>query len=371
MLRDFASLSHQGIQTLHPYVPGKSIEELARELGISNIIKMASNENPLGCSPLVKEALVKLHSTQIATYPSPLIHPLRRKLSEELEIEEEKVILANGTDALFTLLLILFGMSSNKHILTHDKAFISYAIQAQTLGIPIKFSPLLANWEVDTQALIEACDENTALIFLANPNNPTGVGLSEEAMRALLCQVPETTIVVIDEAYHEFCKLNENSLSLLETFPNLVITRTFSKAYGLAGLRLGYAMAHPAIIELLARVQLPFTVSQAALAAGCAALDDKAFLAETLALNKAGLAQLRQGLGQINVLSLPSFCNFITFDCQQAALPVYQKLLQQGIIVRPLGAYALPNHLRVTVGKPEQNERFLNALASIISANHV
>jgi histidinol-phosphate aminotransferase len=366
---DYQQLPHVGIRTLQPYVPGKSIEELTKEQGITDIIKMASNENPLGCSPLVREALANLSATQIATYPTPALHPLKTKLSKKLDIDEHMLTFGNGSDLLFTLLLTVFGLHNNKHMLTHDKAFMTYAIQAQTFGIDVKSSPLLANWEVDISALIAASDENTALIFLANPNNPTGVLIPEAEIKRLLASVLPSTIVVIDEAYYEYAYPNDDSrsLTLLNEFPNLVITRTFSKAYGLAGLRLGYAIANKEISELLQRAQLPFVVNQAVLSAAYAALDDKAFLAETLNLNQLGLQQTRRGLESLKLNSLPSRCNFITFDCGTSSLSVYQKLLQRGIIVRPLNAYGLPNHLRVSIGKPEHNERFLNELSLILS----
>ncbi|MDP1602618.1 MAG: histidinol-phosphate transaminase [Legionella sp.] len=366
---NYQQLPHIGIRTLHPYVPGKSIEELAKEQGITDIIKMASNENPLGCSPLVREALAKMSAVQIATYPTPALHPLKYKLSQKLGIDEQMLTFGNGSDLLFTLLLIVFGLHNNKHMLTHDKAFMTYAIQAQTLGIEVKSSPLLDNWAVDITALIAASNQDTSLIFIANPNNPTGILIPQEEIRRLLASVLPSTIVVIDEAYYEYAYPNDDSqsLKLLNEFPNLVITRTFSKAYGLAGLRLGYAIANKEISELLQRAQLPFVVNQAAMAAAFAALDDNEFLSETLTLNQLGLQQIRKGLEALKLNLLPSECNFITFDCGTDSMIIYQKLLQRGIIVRPLTAYGLPHHLRVSIGKLAHNERFLNELSKILS----
>jgi len=284
---DYRLLPHPGIKTLHPYIPGKSIEELASEQGITDIIKLASNENPLGCSPLVREALANLTGIQIATYPAPSFHPIKEKLSHKLAFPDNRITLSNGSDFLFNLLLTTFGLHSNKHMLTHDKAFITYNIQAQTLGIPVISTPLLPNWQVDINAMIKASNDNTALVFLANPNNPTGVLIPIEGIKQLLNSVSASTIVVIDEAYYEFAYPTNDgkTMALLEKYPNLVITRTFSKAYGLAGLRLGYALASEVISELLQRVQLPFTLNQAALTAGYAALDDDEFLAETVEMN--------------------------------------------------------------------------------------
>lgn len=371
MACDYYTLTHAGIKTLSPYVPGKSIEELAKEQGISDIIKLASNENPLGCSHNVQEMLANLSGIQIATYPSPIIHPLNHKLADKLAIEANRLILSNGSDLLFCMLLMIFGTHNNKHILTHDKAFISYAIQAQTQGIAVKSTPLLANWQVDIDAMVNACNEDTALIFLANPNNPTGVLIPSKDIQRLLAAVAPSTIVVIDEAYYEyaFASDDQGALAFANQYPNLVITRTFSKAWGLAGLRLGYAIANPDIIELIQRVQLPFAVNQAALAAGFTALDDTDFLAQTLTLNAEGLSRMRQGLDNLEYSYLPSSANFITFDCKKNSLPIYQDLLKQGIIVRPLTPYGLHNHLRVSIGTLEHVDRFLETLA-IITSKH-
>lgn len=359
----YQHLPHAGIRELQPYVPGKSIEELAREQGITDIIKLASNENPWGCSPSVLHALASLSGTLLATYPAPLIHPLHKKLAEKLQIDEEMLTFSNGSDLLFTLLLTVFALHSGRHVLTHEYAFISFAIQTQTLGLPLKIVPA-CNWQVDIDALIRTCDHNTAIIFIANPNNPTGTLLPLEEIDRLLCNIPKSTIVILDEAYYEYAfSIGDNrSLILQQQHPNLVITRTFSKAYGLAGLRLGYAIAHPQISQLLQKALLPFTVNQAALTAAFAALDDEDFLTHTLKSNQDGLIQLRKGLNDLQLFSLPSYCNFITFDCGKNAASVYQNLLGEGIIVRPLTPYRMPNFLRVSIGKSEQISRFLDKL---------
>ncbi|STX50729.1 histidinol-phosphate aminotransferase [Legionella busanensis] len=365
---DYQQLPHDGIRNLKPYVPGKSIEELGQEKGLSEIIKLASNENPLGCSLKVKEAITQLAIAKMASYPAAGSHPLKKKLSEKLAITENQLILSNGSDLLFSLLLTVFGLHKNKSMLTHEYAFITYSIQAQTLGVPVQISPLLPNWEVNIEAMVKMANANTSLIFLANPNNPTGLLIPLEKIHYLLKHVPDSTIVVIDEAYYEYAYQSNQraSLSLLSEFPNLVVTRTFSKAYGLAGLRLGYAVAHPDIINLLYRIQLPFTVNQVALAGGNAALEDESFLAETIKLNAQELKQMQQRLTDLNLQFLPSAGNFIIFDCGQNSLPIYEQLLAEGIIVRPLHNYNLPNHLRVSVGLPEQNTHFLKNLAIIL-----
>lgn len=371
MSYDYQSLVHPGIQSLSPYVPGKSIESLAAEQGLTDIIKMASNENPLGCSPLVRQALAKLSAQQIASYPAPIIHPLNAKLSLKLGIEQNRLLLSNGSDFLFTLVLTAFALHSGKKMLSHEKAFISYQIQAQTLGIPFALTPLKEDWQVDIDALINAAQHDTAVIFLANPNNPTGLFIEPGEIKRLLDNIPPTTLLVLDEAYYEYAyPLNDKTtLNFLAEYSNLILSRTFSKAYGLAGLRLGYVLAHPKIIEILQRIQLPFTINQAVLEAAFVALDDEEFISQTLAMNTAGMKQLTEGLTALGLSYLPSRCNFITFDCQRSAINLYQDLLKEGIILRPLQAYGLDSHLRLSIGTPIQNERFLAKLALCLGKN--
>ncbi|CEG57565.1 histidinol-phosphate transaminase [Legionella fallonii] len=361
---DFHLLPHDGIRALTPYKPGKSIEELKREKGISDIIKMASNENPLGCSPLALAALHSMSAHSVAIYPSPTNHPLMSKLAGKLQIPVEQLFLSNGSDHLFSMLLYCFALHNDKHILTHEYAFSTYAIQAKTLHIPVRIAPINPTWQVNIEHLIQHCDKNTGLIFIANPNNPTGVLMNPQEIKYLLERIPESTLLVLDEAYYEFAasQLQCNSLDWLVEHPNLVITRTFSKIYGMAGLRLGYAIAHPSIIELLHKVQLPFTVNQAGLAAAFAALDDDDFIRLSLQTNSEGMQQIQDGFNKLHINYLPSSCNFLTFDCEKDGLVLYNYLLEQGIIVRPLHAYKMNNYIRVTIGTTEQNSRFLNAL---------
>ena len=367
MTCDYQLLPHEGIQSLSPYIPGKSAEQVANEQGLTNIIKLASNENPLGCSPLVTKALSALTPKQICTYPTSAHDPLRWKLAQKLAIDVEMLTLTNGSDALFPLLLICFALYSDKHILTHKHAFMTYGIQAKTLGIPVTITPLLPDWNVDIDAMIDACTEKTALIFIANPNNPTGLLISQSEILRLLQHIPETTILVLDEAYYEYIADTDKprTIPLLARYSNLVITRTFSKAYGLAGLRLGYAITNPAITSIMQRVLLPFTVNKAALVAGSAALEDDDFIRQSVSNNINGLKQMQQGLAKLTFPQLPSACNFITFDYKKDTIPIYQSLQEHGIIVRPLHPYGLTNYLRVTIGTAEQNTRFLDTLEEL------
>ncbi|WP_133127047.1 histidinol-phosphate transaminase [Legionella nagasakiensis] len=366
---DYHLLPHPGIQTLAPYIPGKSAEELAQEQGIKDIIKLASNENPLGCSPRVLEVLSNISGTRIATYPAAANHPLRHKLAEKLSIDSEMITLGNGSDVLFSLMMTCFALHRNKEILVHDQSFIAYRVFAKTLGIPVISTPLKPNWEVDIDAMIHACHEKTALIFIPNPNNPTGLLLEPAEIKKLLNHIPDSTILVLDEAYYEYVSHPEyqNSTTLLSEHPNLIITRTFSKAYGMAGLRLGYAIANKEITAILQRANPPFTVNQAALVAAIAALDDDEFIKKSVSMNQDGLNDLKHGLDNLGIGYLPTAGNFITMDCKTDAGPLYEALQRHGIIVRPLHPYGLNHYLRVTVGTEQQNHRFLDTLSTCLS----
>ncbi len=369
---DYYQLPHPGIRSLHPYIPGKSIEETARELRLTNVIKMASNENPLGCSPLVNKALAKLTTRRIANYPSPMNHPLMLKLSEKLGISNDMLTLGNGSDFLFFILLTTFAANTGKHILTHEYAFIAYPIQAQTLAIPVSIVPLKPDWQVDIAAIINHCSEQTAMIFLANPNNPTGTCIPLNDIKYLLAHIPSSTLLVLDEAYYDYAYQagDKRSIHFINEHPNLIITRTFSKVYGLAGLRLGYAIANPDITALVQRVQPPFVVNQAALTAAYAALDDDGFVQQSIELNNKGKQQLFHGLHGLGINYLPSNGNFVTIDCRTDSQLIYQSLLEQGIIVRPLNQYGLPNHLRITIGTMQQNSLLLDKLAIALAENN-
>lgn len=365
---NFYTLPHGGIQDLQPYVPGTAIEELQTTATLP-IVKMASNENPLGCSPYALEVLKNFSASQVATYPSLSATPLLGKLAEKLKISKDMLTLSNGSDLLFTLLLTAFGSHTKKAMLTHDYAFMTFGIQAQILNIPVIHTPLHADWSVNIAKMIERLDENIGLVFLANPNNPTGGLIDDKTLLKLLDKLPPKTLLVLDQAYFEYAydRNNREHLLMLERYPNLILTRTFSKAYGLAGLRLGYAVADPSISDILHRIQLPFSANQAALQAAMVALDDEEFIQQTLSLTNDGKKQLQEGLDRMGLKYLPSFGNFITIDCARDGLPVYKGLLREGIIVRPLHPYRMNNYLRVTIGNFFQNQRFLDKLAILLN----
>jgi len=362
-------LPHTNIQDLSPYVPGKSIDEVAKAYGLTDIIKLASNENPLGCSPHVMERLRDLTHHQIAMYPAPTHHRLYSELADHLQIIRDALFISHGSDPIFGLLMTCFALNQNKHLLTHQYAFSTYSIQAKTLGIPVKICPDADDWHVKVEDLIHACEKNTGLIILANPNNPTGTLISFADIQKLLDNIPKTTLVVIDEAYHEYAteRYQGDNLALLKQHNNLVITRTFSKVYGLAALRIGFAISNPEIIQWLQRIQLPFFVNVAALEAASAALSDQDFVQETLRIQAQGHEQLEVGLSALNIPWTPSATNFITIDCGSFASKINIELQKRGIILRPLLPYGLPRHLRITVGTATQNSRLLNELAKFKS----
>ncbi|WP_367607332.1 histidinol-phosphate transaminase [Legionella sp. W05-934-2] len=361
---DWNQYIHRGIQSLKPYQPGKSVDDLFRERGVAHAIKLASNENPLGCSPNVLSALSNITAEQIATYPNAIHHPLKQKIAEQVSLSPNQILLANGSDSIFSLVFTLFCLHQQKEVLTHQQCFPSYPIQAKGLGIPTKQISLNDNWQWAVSSFIEACTSNTGVLLFANPNNPTGVIVSQLSIKELLQSVPENVIVIVDEAYYEyaFVDASESALPLLQHFPNLIITRTFSKAYGLAALRLGYAMANESIIELLWRIQQPFAVNNLALHCGEIAWDDQAFVQQSIELNAKGLAHMAQAISEMGYPLIPSHANFITFDAGVKASALNDYLLNKGVIIRPLAGAGMPHHLRVSIGNPQQNARFLDAL---------
>lgn len=365
---NFKQLTHPGIQSLKPYVPGKSLTDLAKTLGEQEIIKLASNENVLGCSEKALAALHNLNQEDSSTYPTSISHPMRAELAKHLGIDTDMLTISNGSDLLIGLLITCFALHSDKHILTHDYAFVSYSIQAKVYGVPVVSTPT-NNWEVDIDAMINACNEKTAIIFLANPNNPTGTLIKHQEIKRLIESIPKQTILVVDEAYYDYAKdaYEGSSIDLLQEHPNLVVMRTFSKAYGLAGYRIGYIASCPEISSLVYSIQLPFSVNIAAMSAASAALRDQDFIQRTIDMNFQGLRQLEEGLNGLGINYIPSHANFITVDCGKDGGIIANELEKDGIIVRPLAPYTMDNYVRITIGTQEQNARVLQSLAKIYS----
>lgn len=364
MKHDFRELANHHIRHLTPYQPGKPIEEVERELGITSSIKLASNENPLGTSKRVlqaaQEALQNAH-----IYPDGGQYELKSAISKHLSLSPEQITVGNGSENILELIVKTYLHQGDSAVIS-EFAFLTIELLIRAAGATLKIAP--ANqWGHDVDNMINAVDNKTRLVFLVNPNNPTGTYTNKADFEKLLQSIPSHIIIVIDEAYCEYIDKPDypQALSYLADYPNLIITRTFSKVYGLAALRLGYAVSSPEIADMLNRARLPFNVNSVVAKAGCAALEDQDHVNKSVALNRDGMQQLENGLRKQGRSFIPSIGNFITIDVGHGK-DVYQKLLLEGVIVRPLHAYNMPRHIRVTVGTPEQNERFLNALERVM-----
>ena len=366
MACDAIQLAVPGVRGLHPYQAGKPIEELERELGISESIKLASNENPLGPSQLTLDA-VQGSLSELTLYPDAMGYRLKQKLSAVYGLSAEQLTLGNGSNDLLDMIARVF-LNPGDEVIYSAHAFIVYklvsqAINAKAVEIPAK------DYAHDLEAMAAAASANTKLIFLANPNNPTGTAFTAAQLHRFMAAVAPTTLVVLDEAYTEYVDDGSlpDGLELLADYPNLIVTRTFSKAWGLAGLRVGFAAASPEITDLLNRLRQPFNVNIPALVAAEAVLDDTEYLSRSVEVNRAGLQQLYTGLDQLGVTYIESYGNFIAVEFKSDAVPIYDALLRRGVIVRPVGIYAMPNHLRVSIGTEAENRRFLEALAKVLA----
>jgi histidinol-phosphate aminotransferase len=354
------------ILDIQPYPPGKPISELQRELGVSHVIKLASNENPLGCSPRATAA-IQNNLKEVARYPDGNAYYLKKALSEFTGRSEEEVLIGNGSNEVLELIARTF-CGPGDEIIYSQYAFAVYAISAQVVGatgveVPAK------DYGHDLAAMANAVTPKTKVIYLANPNNPTGTLFNREAWERFIQSVPENVIVVLDEAYLEYVEDSDypNGLDYLDQYPNLVLTRTFSKAYGLASLRVGYLLASKEIVSYINRLRMPFNVNHFALAAAEAALQDRVFVEKGVLVNQQGMEALTEFLNEAGVRYIPSSANFITIEVGPQALEIYQKLLENGIIVRPLGNYHLPNHLRVSIGTPSEMRKFIMAFREVMT----
>jgi histidinol-phosphate aminotransferase len=364
-------LAVPGVRKLTPYQPGKPISELERELGLSNIVKLASNENPLGPSPSALEA-VRRGLEDLHLYPDGGGFALKAALAAKLGVAAAQITLGNGSNDALELVARAF-LSPETAAVFSQHAFAVYALVTQAIGAKAQVAPAHdgirgLRYGHDLEAMAGLIDASTRLVFIANPNNPTGTYLRRDALRDFLAHIPEQVLAVVDEAYFEYVAEPDypDALQWLADFPNLIVTRTFSKAYGLAGLRVGYAVASAEIADLLNRVRQPFNVNSLGLAAAVAALADSEHLRSGVELNRAGLKQLGEAFAARGLAFIPSVGNFITVDMGRPAVPVYDALLRLGVIVRPVGNYGLPEHLRVTVGTAEQNQIFLAALDRVL-----
>ncbi|MEM7366476.1 MAG: histidinol-phosphate transaminase [Pseudomonadota bacterium] len=366
MACDYIALASPGIQGLQPYQPGKPEEELERELGLSDIVKLASNENPMGPSPSVVEGLPAAIAG-LARYPDGSGFRLKKKLASFLGVNEDQLTLGNGSNDVLELIARVYLNTGNEAIVS-EHCFVVYPLAARSIGAGLTVVPA-TDYGQDLPATLAAITDKTRMIFIANPNNPTGTWLDQSMVTGFLDEVPDNIIVVLDEAYFEYMRHPDypDGIALLDRYPNLVVTRTFSKAYGLAGLRIGYAVSQPAIADLMNRVRQPFNVNSLSLLAAEIALDDQAHVEKAVAMNTDGLDVLMNACKERGLGYIPSAGNFLTIDMGRDAAPIYDAFLHQGVIVRPIGVYGLPNHLRVTVGLPSENERFVKAMSAVLS----
>ena len=361
-----ADLAPAYIRNIAPYQPGKPISDVARELGLAeaDIIKLASNENPLGPSPKALAAIAKA-LPELALYPDGGGFALKAVLARKFGVQPAQIILGNGSNDVLELAARTF-LTAGTSAVYSQHAFAVYPLATQAVGATGIEVPA-QHFGNDLDALLAAIRPDTRMLFLANPNNPTGTFVVASALHAFLARVPSNVLVVLDEAYGEYLSERDayNSVPWLAAFPNLIISHTLSKAYGLAGLRIGFGFASAEIIALMNRVRQPFNVNHLAMVAAVAALDDDEFIGRSRAVNSAGLSVLAAEFATRGIEYIPSFGNFITFKIA-GAQSVFQSLLKQGVIVRPIAGYGMPDWLRVTIGTSAQNQRFLAALDSAI-----
>ncbi|MDO9624046.1 MAG: histidinol-phosphate transaminase [Pseudomonas sp.] len=368
-MTDFLALAQPGVQQLSPYVPGKPVDELARELELDpvTIVKLASNENPLGPSPKALQA-IRGELAELTRYPDGNGFALKSLLAERCGVQPSQVTLGNGSNDILELVARAY-LAPGLNAVFSEHAFAVYPIATQAVGALGKVVPA-KDFGHDLDAMLAAIDSNTRVVFIANPNNPTGTWFSPQALSDFLARVPGNVLVVLDEAYIEYADGFDlpDGLDYLARYENLLVSRTFSKAYGLAALRVGYAISSAQIADVLNRVRQPFNVNSLALAAACAAFDDAEYLAQSRRVNAAGMLQLEAGFRALGLSWIPSRGNFIAVDLGRESMPLYQALLREGVIVRPVANYGMPTYLRVSIGLPEENERFLEALGKVLSA---
>ena len=350
------------ISELIPYPPGKPIQEVEREYGISNSIKLASNECPVGPSPKAVDA-VRSEMSQLHIYPDGSGHYLKIKLAEKLNALPENVILGNGSNEILELIARAF-ISRDDEAVMGDPAFIAYELIVKSVGGKAVAVPLV-DYRHDLQSMAQAVTDKTRVVFVANPNNPTGTVVRKGEMTSFFKAIPDDVLIVMDEAYYEYAStmnIFEDSMPSLKTFKNLIVLRTFSKAYGLAGLRVGYGISSKGIISMLERVRQPFNVNALALAGAEAALDDDEHIDRAIKVNKEGMLYLTSELKELGLSSVESSANFLLIDVETDGKVLSEALMGQGVIVRSMNGYGLKEHIRVTVGLPDENRRFIEVL---------
>ncbi|MGQ0577870.1 MAG: histidinol-phosphate transaminase [Betaproteobacteria bacterium] len=364
---DVCERSPSYVRAIAPYQPGKPIAELAREMGLkeASIVKLASNENPLGASPKALAAM-RAALDEVARYPDGNGFELRVALAGTYRVAAERIVLGNGSNDVLEMVAHAF-LAPGTSAVYSQHAFAVYPLATQATGAAGIEVPA-REFGHDLDAMERAVRGDTRVVFVANPNNPTGTWLAPDVLHAFLRKLPADVLLVLDEAYYEYLDpgLRGDSLKWLERFPNLVVSRTFSKAYGLAGLRVGFAVAHPQVADLMNRVRQPFNVSSLAQAAALAALADQDFVQRSRALNAQGMQVLTAAFTRLSLSWIPSYANFVSIKVPRAT-EVFQRLLRHGVIVRPIAGYGMPQYLRVTVGTEAENARFLAALETVLT----
>ncbi len=368
MSSSFLKLATTGVQQLTPYQPGKPVEELERELGIVNSIKLASNENPLGPSPLALQAIKNILPS-INYYPDGGGFALSEKLAEKHQVDVSNITLGNGSNDILELVTRAFLTPQHSAVFS-EHSFAVYPIVVQAVGARANVAKAFAEDHAtmplghDPDALLSQIEDDTRIVFIANPNNPTGTWLSPAELEALFGNIMQDVIIVLDLAYTEYMDGNIKPpvKQWLEKFPNLVVTQTFSKVYALAGLRIGYSISNPEIADILNRVRQPFNTNMLAQSAAIASLEDADHMLKSVAMNTSGKSFLQKSFTGMDLNYLPTMGNFISVNVKQDGMALYEKLLQQGVIVRPVANYAMPEYLRITIGTQQQNERFVEAL---------
>ncbi|MBF0573663.1 MAG: histidinol-phosphate transaminase [Desulfamplus sp.] len=353
------------IMSIKPYEPGKPIDELEREYGIKNIVKLASNENPVGTSPLAIKAIGE-HLSSMNRYPDGSAFKLTAKLAERFNVKNENIIVGNGSDDIIALLAHAF-LGSGKEALMPLPSFLMYEISVKTSGGTPVMIPL-NGLTIDLDALADAVTEKTAMIFLTNPNNPTGSHFTTTQFNEFMAKIPNNIIIIVDEAYIEFAR-DPNIFNSLATNlkSNIVTLRTFSKAYGLAGFRVGYGVMDKDIASVLHRIRQPFNVNSLAQVAAAAALDDYEFLNNGIDIMHQGIDYLVNALSEMGIKTFPTQANFFLLDVKKDAAEVFKEMLRYGIITRSMKSYGFPSCLRISAGMPEENRAFIEALKKVLS----
>jgi histidinol-phosphate aminotransferase len=355
------------IESLRPYEAGRSVEEVQREYGLTDVAKLASNENPLGASPFALKELARALG-RLNLYPNAGLD-LRRVLADTFDLKLENVIAGSGSEGIMSNIIRAF-LCDEDEVLTTEAAFIGFQVLAKSRGVAYRTVPY-RDWHYDLPALARAITERTKIIYLANPNNPTGTIFTRQEFDAFYAHVPERVLIILDEAYFEYAKDNPRYPdSMHYRYDNVITLRTFSKIYGLAGVRIGYGFAHEELIANLLKVKLPFEPSTPAQAAGIGALSDKEFLHRSLELNARGLKLLTRGLRELGIAAVPSEANFVMAPLanEAQAMQLTEELLRQGVIIRPLKSFGLPHCVRISTGTDEDNDRCVEAIHKAWSA---